>query len=715
MAIIPFIRAACPIWLLNDLTGNLLDDTYFVFFLENTLPYLPKGVYQNFSATLPWPNPLQVQADGTLPNNLYFDGSPDSVYRIEIRNGPTQADALIRLVENFVPGAGGDIPVSDGTLESENQVSNAQFFDVNFRTDIVFTVTPLPATPIQIAPGWELSADVGVTSVTISQTAYAGVNNIVNNPSYALTITSAGAGNLTLRQKFNNNGALWNQKAIGMNITAKSTSSIVLNGRIIYSDGQNFPIIVNKLMTANYVEISKVSPIAAPSVNPQLPSVAFTALEFVWAAPGTVDFTNVQLIVLPLTTPTTTVLEYVQETLERQVDHEFHYYKPKLAQKPIPSWLVGWDFPLNPSQFFANGTVPAQTIGSINKSFYAWDQTIVFQSVDTSVSIARAASGAFVMTAALTGKMAVIQYIDPPKLRSMLLDSMSINIAAYTSAASPITAAVELYYTLDTNLPAMGSNNSLVASLNSDGTVNTNNGTWVKIPRINNMGTAIFKIQTKVDQEFFDYNFNGWDLDGVIAATTANYSAIVIGTASVTQNDTISLLSVALMSGDIATRPAPQTKDHVLQECERYYEKSYRSDDAPATLTDLNCKTAPMWSDHGGPNKGYPITFGLEYKLKRANPTLTFYSPSISNAAGLVRFEMNLNNGYPAPTAGTNPTTYAIAGNWAEFGKSLNRVELTSATTSTSVMTMTAVPNSGFAESIINYHFVADARLGIVN
>jgi len=60
----------------------------------------------------------------------------------------------------------------------------------------------------------------------------------------------------------------------------------------------------------------------------------------------------------------------------RQIDHLFHYYKPLLAYKPIPSALIGWDFPTNPAQFGVTGSTGA--IGA-NKSAYAWDQTILFQ------------------------------------------------------------------------------------------------------------------------------------------------------------------------------------------------------------------------------------------------------------------------------------------------------------------------------------------------
>ena len=80
-----FIRAPNPIWYMTDLTGLPLNDTYYAFFLTNTIPYIPQAVYQDPNGISPWANPLEFQPSGTLPNNLYFN--PNLVYRIEIRQG----------------------------------------------------------------------------------------------------------------------------------------------------------------------------------------------------------------------------------------------------------------------------------------------------------------------------------------------------------------------------------------------------------------------------------------------------------------------------------------------------------------------------------------------------------------------------------------------------------------------------------------------------
>lgn len=708
-----FVRGACPIWLLDDLTGNLLDDTYYVFFLENTLPYLPQGVYRDFSATVPWDNPLQVQADGTLPNNLYFD--PDAVYRIEIRHGNTQADALIRLVENYVPLGAEPTPVDDTNAHVENLMTNPQFFDVNFQTDVTFQTT---STITQIAPGWEIEKTAGVTTVTVAQLSFPGDNNVATNASYAISITSAGTGTIILRQKFDNTGGLFASGAVTLALTAAYSGTVVdLHAELVYSAGTAPTEIFNpvKTLTTTLTEYTGHSDVPV-SANPDTAADAYTALELSWAAGATVKITSVQLVATP--SGSTQEISYQQTPLERQVDHEFHYYKSQLIQKPIPSWLVGWDFPLNPLQFNGNGTVAAQAIGA-NKSFYAWDQTIVFQSVNSGVSISRSTGGSFVMTSTsvspATGQVGIIQYLDRAHILPLLHDSVSVNIAAYTSAASAVTASVELYYTEDANLPAMGSNNSIVSSLNSDGSVNSTNGTWVKIPRINNLGTATFKIQPKVTEEFFDYHFNGWDLEGISATNTATYFAIVIGTEGISSPTTISFLSVGLCSGEVPTRPAPQTADQVLQECQRYYESSYPAGVAPATASQASAIFRLQYGvDTGAQRRGYSRSFGVEYKTqKRKTPNFEIYNDN-TGASNEVSPWQNVTGATATRLAGVTFLNVATpsSGNWILKGSDTKQIFYAVENSVAFFGVITADPAP---EAFITFHYTADSRLGIVN
>ena len=145
---------------------------------------------------------------------------------------------------------------------------------------------------------------------------------------------------------------------------------------------------------------------------------------------------NVQLTNIQVTGQTTQIADFtisdvppfLEETYERTVDHEFHVYKPKLSYKPIPSYLVGWDFPLNPGQF-AGRSIAAQAVGA-GKSYYAWDQTILFQSANSGITAAGTTTGALNLTAAATTNMAMIQYLDQVQAAKILQDEISCNLYA---------------------------------------------------------------------------------------------------------------------------------------------------------------------------------------------------------------------------------------------------------------------------------------------
>ncbi len=81
-----FSRGANPIWFFNNLTGEPVDDTYYAFFEQNTVPYLPQTVYQDPNGIVPWSYPIEFSPNAGLPDNIF--GDPSQVYRIVVRQGP---------------------------------------------------------------------------------------------------------------------------------------------------------------------------------------------------------------------------------------------------------------------------------------------------------------------------------------------------------------------------------------------------------------------------------------------------------------------------------------------------------------------------------------------------------------------------------------------------------------------------------------------------
>jgi len=53
-----------------DLTAHAFDDTFYMFVLENTIPYIPATVYHQPDGT-PWTNPIRFLANGTLPVDIF--------------------------------------------------------------------------------------------------------------------------------------------------------------------------------------------------------------------------------------------------------------------------------------------------------------------------------------------------------------------------------------------------------------------------------------------------------------------------------------------------------------------------------------------------------------------------------------------------------------------------------------------------------------------
>ncbi|MBP6354058.1 MAG: hypothetical protein KA318_00010 [Nitrosomonas sp.] len=616
--------------------------------------------------------------------------------------------------------------VADELVAHNNLISNGTFVDVLFPeayyptpTSHIYTVTGSQVT--SVAPGWDLVTS-GAGTVTVSRVANTSIapNDpavVSVNPPYALRIIGSGGTltTLTLRQRLEESPRLDANSYISAYILAAANAgSEQLTVTYDPSGGTTVTLIAAVVGSGGqYEPFNSVEAIVAP-FNTDSAITGYVDIIVGLESDCDITISCVQIV----SVATETIIGYNQQTTARERDFLSHYYMPQVQHKPIPSWLVGWDFPLNPLQFNGNGTVAAQAIGA-NKSFYAWDQTIVFQSVNSGVSISRSTGGSFVMTSTsvspATGQVGIIQYLDRAHILPLLHDSVSVNIAAYTSAASAVTASVELYYTEDANLPAMGSNNSIVSSLNSDGSVNSTNGTWVKIPRINNLGTATFKIQPKVTEEFFDYHFNGWDLEGISATNTATYFAIVIGTEGISSPTTISFLSVGLCSGEVPTRPAPQTADQVLQECQRYYESSYPAGVAPATASQAGAIFRLQYGvDTGAQRRGYSRSFGVEYKTqKRKTPNFEIYNDN-TGASNEVSPWQNVTGATATRLAGVTFLNVATpsSGNWILKGSDTKQIFYAVENSVAFFGVITADPAP---EAFITFHYTADSRLGIVN
>jgi hypothetical protein len=209
--------------------------------------------------------------------------------------------------------------------------------------------------------------------------------------------------------------------------------------------------------------------------------------------------------------------------------------------------------------------------------------------------------------------------------------------------------------------------------------VATFNGNWTELtPRI--PGAVVSSITSSGTET----SFTGWS-DNITTPRVADatFFAIVIGFPGMLLNETVIIDYISLNAGNIATRPAPQTSDEVLRECERYYWKSFETSTVPAQAIGLGTGEISWTAQAVGINSNGNVEFAA---AMRAVPTITLFNPVNANAFAFnnpVNLDCN-------PTAAANISTKRF------------RISSTS-------------PAGAAAGSTSSVHATADARLGVVN
>lgn len=699
-----FVRGENPIWFFNNLTGQPLDDTYYAFFLTNDMPYVPQPVYQSPNGTL-WSNPIEFQPSGGLPNNLYFD--PSLVYRIEIRQGPTQADPLIWLIQNYIPGSSVS-SITDTLITSLNIIVNSQFADIYFESPLTYTQSISGTYTVQIGPGWALVL-TGTGTTILTQGTFAGDSNTSGNPTYFLQINNSGWTAAALIQTFNNNGAIFAGGAIAVSFLAEATTtSQAITVEYEPSGPANDQNIFSGTVTTGGFNIYAGAIDLNDSLNTDTGKAASTTIAFNIAGTGVIAFTNIQVTgqSTPLSagfmSPSDIPL-YQEQTYEEIVNNEFNVYKPELFYKPIPSYLIGWDFSLNPSQ---RGTVFGPNAGA-NSSFYCWDQTIYFQSTSSGIATSRDSSGALSLSASVATQAAIIQYLPISQVNTLLEGPISVNLNGFLASGAGsgnVITTISLWVTTGTLPSVIVSNESIVATLNASGypaTFNEGSEPWIEIAPLNAQ-EATFTLNGGMN-----YPFNGyWNNNPSLLPSGITYLAIVIGTATVSMSDSLIFQSVSLQSGNIATIPSPQSLDEVLRQCQFYYEQSYLPGVVPGTTTnDGHQFNLQIGAANGGSNvAAIAGAFALNFKtIKNIIPVLTFYS-SATGASNQV--DISIING--GAVISTGQTVFSAHWTLAGAINLYNAVYIP--TNATPLLNPSATPT--FPEAYMLYQYVADSRLG---
>jgi microcystin-dependent protein len=346
------VRGSNPIWYEVDLTAHAFDDTFYMFVLDNEIPYGPLPTWLDPFGNDVWDNPIRFLANGTLPNNLYFD--PDVVYRLEFRQGNTQSDPLIYLVENYVPGSSGDTPINETSFSTDNQISNPQFALVNFVTPTT-TYSSISTQVLNVAPGWFLHL-TGTGNVILTQVT---LNSAVVNPtnaSYALQIQLNGSWtNAFLSQRFTKNGVLWSNTFVSSSITALSGNARQnISAILVDSQGHTLTTVLNTTpLTEVFNEYPGIGEIG-DSLNTDFPPTAYIEYQLLLPNNCDITLTSIQLI----SGETLVEFPYEQTTIERQIDQTYHDAFPVV---PVGTVIDYYAFGTPAHYLLCNGTAISRT------------------------------------------------------------------------------------------------------------------------------------------------------------------------------------------------------------------------------------------------------------------------------------------------------------------------------------------------------------------
>ncbi len=725
MATVVGVRGFNPIWAEFDLTGKIFDDTYYMFVLQNTIPYIPTPVYNDPSLDVPLMNPVRFLANGTLPVDIYWN--PNLVYRLEFRknNGlvlPSQNDPLIYEVNNYVPSGSSATPITNNSFATGNEVTNPQFSLISFTSP--YSLTATDPTPFEVAPGWFLEL-AGTGTVVMERVS---LNNASTNPSnapYALRLTLTGwtASQTFLRQRFEQNGMLWANKTVSGVFTARTNvSNQIMSSNLYDSLGNNLgPVITPQTVTGAYAEYFGHLTLPA-TVNTDIPPAAYIDYKILLPNNSDIFITSLQLIVQNAKDLTEPAFE--QDSINRQIDHTFNYYKNPLLFKPIPSLLTAWDFPLNPAQPLAS------TVTMTTTPIYIWDQTIG-QSVVGNINIVRnTVTGGFQATTTNALEAFYIeQYLSGNQAKEILGNTLSVNINAFrTEAGGDVTARVYLYRgSAAAVFPVLGSGNSIGGATPLDaGGIFTKNNTaaqglnWTLIAR-SNQETANGKLSTVTTTDYTtlnavqDLNFSGWEVTNKTEIGDTDKFAMVVTFQCPTTGSVVVIDSIGLMKGDVATRPAPQTFNQVLEECQYYYEKSYDNAVIPGT-SGATGQSSQLLRLQNALISGVNIvflsySFDIEWKtIKITSPSVSIYSPVTGAAANVRGLTYSGTAASPIVAKGNADILFS---NWT--GLTTGPKCITYIPQNVDALITTAHGgNITNPQGFIVFQYVADARLGIV-
>jgi len=701
-------------------------------FYEDSSRITPKPVYElsgappNYTYT-PLDNPMTLSAVGTTQNAggdnvviYYFpwkaDGITPDLYYIVCKDSNGVVQFTREAWPNgVVSGGSGELT----TLPVQNQISNPQFTNILINdvpgltpTTTTYTVSVASNQVFNFAPDWNFIIS-GTGTVTVSRIALTGSSQVPTSPPYLIQVAvGTGVTHCYLSQRFNTNSGLW---------TSTESESIFLSTSIMARNEQGLDTSIEMFYnassgTATLIPIfDSLIPAGAPyavytgsSVVP-LPAsddsnsgtAGYVDIYISFAPSSKVSISSIQ-VVPTFDAEAAATFSYDETSANRDEALQGSYYLPRVTRSPIPSLLTGWDFPLNPAQKGDSQTVVFGTPD------YVWDQTIC-NSIVGNVAVTRnTATGGLTLTpAASNDAMYILQYLTGAEAKEMLYTRLSTNISAWLSAAVG-TVTIRAYLFVGTAASTVPTLPASIGNTDNVGVFTKSASGWTEIPR-SGLDTARAQVVAVSPTVNNDIQFTGWEIinSGVLADT--NKFAMVV-TIAWTTPPVININSISLNKGDLPTRPAPQTKDEVLSECQYYFEKSYDSGVNPGATSTNGAMSFQLFTEPTGGSSSFILarSFSIRYNTpKRAAPTVVIYSPATLNASGKVLVREYYQGSQ------LNTADFTLTDWWETFFPGMKGI--TYHAIATTFMFQQVGGNwDGTSEALAFLHYTADARLGVV-
>lgn len=628
-----FVRSANPIWFFNNLTGSPVDPTYYIFFLQNELPYNFQNVYEDPNGDGAWNQPIEFQPSAGLPNNIYFD--PTKTYRIQVRQGNLQTSPLIYDVQNYTIGE--DSQFQPLILTASNMITNPQFSDVYFNNSVTFST----AGTYNIAPGWSLVL-TGAGTCTVTQSSDAGDNNAAGNPPYYLTFNSAGWTSVQLVQTFSNNGSIFAGGIAAGALTAFATGSVqTLTMSYIPSNLPNSStqLLSYPVQTGSFQAFQSTPMVRIPASN-NTDTGLTASVSISINIPGTsnVSITNIQFVgqtanVSDEVLNNTSAPLFQEQTYERTIDQEFNVYKDSIVTLPKSTLLTGWNFGLNPFQFWP--TAPTNVAGNQ----YTADQTIIIQqkyvasATGNNVSLGRGSfvnqKGGLAVTAVTAhNQFAILQYVDAKTMApywSNFVSSLSSMLNVYVSSIASTVVKFKMRLIYTSSAPSTTSQVYPIASWSEGSDPVFAAGVTAIIPEYDPEYTY-----GSDGGGFNNFPFNNISIPespgenavlGILVYTTTNMNQAI--------GDYLVFGDVSLVPNKFAIASNPQTYDQVLKQCQYYFCKTFPQGTVPDENTPAGNPGALLYQSFIAAANSGGYYWEFPSIMRSASPTMHYYSPTL--------------------------------------------------------------------------------------